>query len=71
MALEKLQACGPRLRSAFQKSEPDPRPLDDIPTVLFSVQLFNGDLAIVDRSLTPQSGDVVVLDLDGERSFKI
>ena len=34
-------------------------------------QLFDGDLAIVDRSLVPQSGDVVVVDVDGERSFKV
>ena len=27
--------------------------------------------AIVDRSLTPQDGDVVVVDVDGERSFKV
>ena len=33
--------------------------------------LFDGDLAIVDRSLTPQDGDVVVVDVDGERSFKV
>ena len=33
--------------------------------------LFDGDLAIVDRSLTPADGDVVVVDVDGERSFKV
>lgn len=33
--------------------------------------LFDGDLAIVDRSLTPRNGDVVVVDVDGERSFKV
>ena len=33
--------------------------------------LFDGDLAIVDRSLVPASGDVVVVDIDGERSFKV
>ncbi len=33
--------------------------------------LLDGDLAIVDRSLTPQDGDVVVVDVDGERSFKV
>ena len=33
--------------------------------------LFDGDLAIVDRSLLPQNGDVVVVDVDGERSFKV
>ncbi len=33
--------------------------------------LFDGDLAIVDRSLTPQDGDVVVVDVDGECSFKV
>ncbi len=34
-------------------------------------QLCDGDLAVVDRSLTPRSGDVVVVDVDGERSFKV
>ena len=34
-------------------------------------QLFDGDLAVVDRSLTPRSGDIVVVDIDGERSFKV
>ena len=33
--------------------------------------LGNGDLAVVDRSLTPVDGDVVVVDVDGERSFKV
>ncbi len=33
--------------------------------------LFDGDLAIVDRSLTPRAGDVVVVDVDGDRSFKV
>ncbi|GJD41927.1 LexA family transcriptional regulator [Methylobacterium bullatum] len=33
--------------------------------------LFNDDLAIVDRSLEPQNGDVVMVDVDGERSFKV
>ena len=33
--------------------------------------LLDGDLAIVDRSLTPADGDVVVVDVDGERSFKV
>ena len=33
--------------------------------------LFDGDLAIVDRSLVPANGDVVVVDIDGERSFKV
>ena len=33
--------------------------------------LFDGDLAIVDRSLTPRNGDVVVVDIDGDRSFKV
>ncbi len=31
--------------------------------------LFDGDLAVVDRSLQPQPGDIV--DVDGERSFKV
>ncbi len=34
-------------------------------------QLFDGDLAIVDRSIVPSPGDVVVVDVDGERSFKV
>ncbi len=33
--------------------------------------IHDGDLAIVDRSLVPQNGDVVVVDIDGERSFKV
>ena len=35
--------------------------------------LSDGDLAIVDRSLVPSDGDgdVVVVDVDGERSFKV
>ncbi len=33
--------------------------------------LFDGDLAVVDRSLTPQNGDIVMVDVDGERSFKV
>ena len=28
-------------------------------------KLYDGDLAIVDRSLTPADGDVVVVDVDG------
>lgn len=34
-------------------------------------RLFDGDLAVVDRSLTPRNGDIVVVDVDGERSFKV
>jgi len=34
-------------------------------------KLFNGDIAVVDRSLMPRNGDVVVVDVDGERSFKV
>lgn len=33
--------------------------------------IHGGDLAVVDRSLTPRDGDVVVVDIDGERSFKV
>ena len=32
---------------------------------------LDGDLAIMDRSLVPQNGDVVVVDIDGEPSFKV
>ena len=28
-------------------------------------------LAVVDRSLAPRPGDVVVVDIDGDRSFKV
>ena len=38
---------------------------------MIEAHLFNGDLAIVDRSLVPQCGDVLVVDVDGERSFKV
>ncbi len=34
-------------------------------------KLFDGDIAVVDRSLKPRNGDVVVVDVDGERSFKV
>jgi DNA polymerase V len=34
-------------------------------------RLFDGDLAVVNRALIPQSGDVVVVDVNGERSFKV
>ncbi len=38
---------------------------------MVSKGLFDGDIAIVDRSLSPQDDDVVVVDIDGERSFKV
>lgn len=38
---------------------------------MIGAQMFDGDIAIVDRSLIPQGGDVVVVDVDGERSFKV
>jgi DNA polymerase V len=38
---------------------------------MVGARLFDGDLAVVDRSLTPRDGDVVVVDIDGERSFKV
>lgn len=34
-------------------------------------RLFDGDIAVVDRSLSPCDGDIVVVDVDGERSFKV
>lgn len=33
--------------------------------------LSDGDLAVVDRSVEPANGDVVVVDVDGDRSFKV
>lgn len=38
---------------------------------MVEAQLFDGDLAIVDRSVTPARGDIVVVDIDSERSFKL
>ncbi len=38
---------------------------------MVGARLFDGDLAVVDRSLIPRNGDVVVVDIDGERSFKV
>jgi len=38
---------------------------------MVGARLFDGDLAVVDRSLTPRNGDIVVVDVDGERSFKV
>jgi DNA polymerase V len=38
---------------------------------MVGARLFDGDLAVVDRSLVPRAGDIVVVDVDGERSFKI
>lgn len=38
---------------------------------MVGARLFDGDLAVVDRSLVPRDGDVVVVDVDGERSFKV
>ena len=34
-------------------------------------RLHDGDLAVVDRSLQPRNGDIVVVDVDGDRSFKV
>ena len=34
-------------------------------------RLHDGDLAVVDRSLSPRNGDIVVVDINGERSFKV
>lgn len=34
-------------------------------------RLHDGDLAVVDRSLNPRNGDIVVVDIDGDRSFKV
>jgi DNA polymerase V len=38
---------------------------------MVEARMFDGDLAIVDRSLMPLDGDIVVVDIDGERSFKV
>lgn len=35
------------------------------------VHLCDGDIAVVDRSVRPSAGDVVVVDVDGDRSFKV
>ena len=32
--------------------------------------IFDGDIVVVDRSLEPRHGDVVVAVVDGERSLK-
>jgi DNA polymerase V len=37
---------------------------------MVEAQLFDGDIAVVDRSVPPAPGDVVVVDVDGDRSFK-
>lgn len=33
--------------------------------------IFDGSLITVDRSLVPRDGDVVVVDVNGERSVKV
>lgn len=38
---------------------------------MIDVQLYDGDIAIIDRSMSPRDGDVVVVDIDGDRSFKV
>lgn len=38
---------------------------------MVGARLFDGDLAVVDRSLAPRAGDIVVVDVDGDRSFKV
>jgi DNA polymerase V len=38
---------------------------------MVGARLFDGDLAVVDRSLEPRDGDIVVVDIDGDRSFKV
>jgi DNA polymerase V len=40
-------------------------------TSMVEAQLFDGDIAIVDRSAVPAAGDIVVVDVDGDRSFKV
>ncbi|TCD54606.1 translesion error-prone DNA polymerase V autoproteolytic subunit [Alloscardovia theropitheci] len=39
-------------------------------TSMTNAGIFDGDLAIVDRSLTPQDGDIVIAALDGELTVK-
>jgi DNA polymerase V len=38
---------------------------------MVNVGIHNGDLLVVDRSLTPKHSDVVVVALDGQRTCKI
>ncbi|WP_444888118.1 LexA family protein [Microbulbifer sp. JMSA008] len=38
---------------------------------MVNVGIHNGDLLVVDRSLTPKHGDVVVVALDGQLTCKI
>lgn len=38
---------------------------------MIDVLLGDGDIAVVDRSVPPSPGDIVVIDVDGDRSFKI
>ena len=38
---------------------------------MVGARLFDGDIAVVDRSIDPRDGDVVVVDIDGERSFEV
>ncbi len=38
---------------------------------MLDAHLHDGDIAVVDRSVPPAAGDVVVVDVDGDRSFKL
>lgn len=40
-------------------------------TSMLEAHLHDGDIAVVDRSVPPAAGDVVVVDVDGDRSFKV
>ncbi len=38
---------------------------------MLEAHLHDGDIAVDDRSVPPAPGDVVVVDVDGDRSFKV
>ena len=38
---------------------------------MLDAHLHDGDIAVIDRSVPPAAGDVVVVDVDGDRSFKV
>ena len=38
---------------------------------MLDAHLHDGDIAVIDRSVPPAPGDVVIVDVDGDRSFKV